>query len=292
MSADRDSSNDEVDSNVEIEARNMGWVPKEDFRGDVSKWKDADTFVKDGKHIMPILRKNNETLLQGQQALRQQVELLSRQLEAAKGDFETLQQFHNEEVARRSVEVKRDLLAKLRAAKSDGDVDSEVELTDQLSQLNAATKAVKDSIEGAEEAEDTPDARMQAAVNDPIFVAWRQANPWLDQDQALTHKAMAAAYEIKREQPNLVGGAFFAELDRRLAGGSGRPKPGKVEESRGGSSVNNSSGRSYADLPADVKVVCDKFARQFVNPDGRFKTEGDYRRHYVKQLEDQGYFNQ
>lgn len=47
---------------VEKEARLLGWVPKEDFR-DGDHWVDAETFVKRGKEINPILRKNNEILL-------------------------------------------------------------------------------------------------------------------------------------------------------------------------------------------------------------------------------------
>jgi len=48
---------------VEEEARAQGWVGKDEFRGSDDDWVDADTFVKRGKEIMPILRKNNEKLL-------------------------------------------------------------------------------------------------------------------------------------------------------------------------------------------------------------------------------------
>ncbi len=47
---------------IEQEAHNLGWVPLDQWRGDPEKWTDADTFVKRGKEIMPILRKNNEAL--------------------------------------------------------------------------------------------------------------------------------------------------------------------------------------------------------------------------------------
>jgi len=53
----------QVEPQVEKEARIFGWVPKEEFRGSDEDWVDADTFVKRGKEINPILRKNNETLL-------------------------------------------------------------------------------------------------------------------------------------------------------------------------------------------------------------------------------------
>jgi len=49
--------------NLEREARVFGWVPKEEFRGSDTDWVDAEVFVKRGKEINPILRKNNELLL-------------------------------------------------------------------------------------------------------------------------------------------------------------------------------------------------------------------------------------
>ena len=44
---------------VEQEARTLGWVPQEDFRGDKSRWVDAETFVQRGHEIMDLLWKLN-----------------------------------------------------------------------------------------------------------------------------------------------------------------------------------------------------------------------------------------
>ena len=38
----------------------LGWAPKESFRGDPQLWMDAKTYVNRGEQIMPILRKNNQ----------------------------------------------------------------------------------------------------------------------------------------------------------------------------------------------------------------------------------------
>ena len=53
----------QLDPQVEKEACLFGWVPKEEFRGSESDWVDAGVFVKRGKEINPILRKNNELLM-------------------------------------------------------------------------------------------------------------------------------------------------------------------------------------------------------------------------------------
>src|ERR1035437_6401948 len=108
-----------VDESVESEAKEMGWVDKADFRGDESKWVDANTFVEHGRHVMPILRKNNERLLSDQQAMRQQVNKLTQELEATRGDFTALEEFQNEEIVRRVAETRAGILSKIKAAKQE-----------------------------------------------------------------------------------------------------------------------------------------------------------------------------
>ena len=52
----------EVDEETLAEAKRQGWVPQEDYNGPEDKWVDADTFVKKGKEINALLRKDNEFL--------------------------------------------------------------------------------------------------------------------------------------------------------------------------------------------------------------------------------------
>src|ERR1035437_4183631 len=131
---------------IEVEARDMGWVPKDEFRGDESKWVSAEQFVDHGRHVMPILRKNNERLLADQQGMKAQLRQLTAELEAAKEDFSTLEEFHSEEVTRRVAETRKELLTQIKAAKREGDVDTEVDLTDQLQRLNSANTDAEDEI--------------------------------------------------------------------------------------------------------------------------------------------------
>jgi len=52
----------EVDEETLAEAKRQGWVPEEEFNGPEGKWVDAETFVKKGKEINALLRKDNEFL--------------------------------------------------------------------------------------------------------------------------------------------------------------------------------------------------------------------------------------
>ena len=48
--------------NVEREAREAGWVPEDQWKGDPRKWRDASTYVEARNHIMPIVQKENKSL--------------------------------------------------------------------------------------------------------------------------------------------------------------------------------------------------------------------------------------
>src|SRR5580698_7384300 len=46
----------------EVEARRLGWVGKDEFKGDPDKWRPADEFLDRGRRILPIVLKDNEKL--------------------------------------------------------------------------------------------------------------------------------------------------------------------------------------------------------------------------------------
>ena len=42
---------------IVAEAKELGWVPQDEFRGAQDKWIDAPTFLARGRDVMPLLRK-------------------------------------------------------------------------------------------------------------------------------------------------------------------------------------------------------------------------------------------
>ena len=72
MSEENVTSN-EVAPEIVQEAESQGWVSKERYRGNESDWVDAETFVKRGREILPILRKNNENLVKDLNATKEQL---------------------------------------------------------------------------------------------------------------------------------------------------------------------------------------------------------------------------
>lgn len=275
---------------IEEAARALEWVPKEEFQGDPADWMDAAAWVDYQKKLNPILKKTNARLHSEMTAMRQQVNKLAQELEAAREDFSTLEEFHEEEVTRRVEETRKELLSQIKDAKRSGDVDTEVDLTDQLQRLNNVNAKTEQELEDGEERKNGKRVESVNALT-PEYTEWKGRNGWFEVDAVRTYETMAIASKLTQERPDLRGQAFFAELDKRISGKTQRPGAGKVEGSRGSSTGGEAAGRTYADLPAEAKAQCDKYAKKFVRKDGKFKTEAEYRQHYVRELENTGYFS-
>ena len=269
---------------VEQEAQHLGWVPLEQFRGDPEKWVDADTFVKRGKEIMPILRKNNEVLQGTVGQLQAKIDRLTELVAAGQESMEAMKELHASNVRKQVEQARQELLAGLKQAKTDGDIDAEVTLQEQLGEVNNQLKTLKEA-----EAAVTPPEKKPAAPPeiDPLTREWMTANPWFEKDKALTGLAMGLAQDL-RENPTtsgLTGADFYAKLDEKLAEylPSRRSAPSKVSETRGsGGASGGEGGKSYGALPAEAKAECEKDAAKFVGEGRAFKTKADWQAHFAK----------
>lgn len=282
MSAQTETT-DDTTNDVESEAREMGWAPQDEFRGDKAKWVDATTFVEHGRKVMPILKKNNQEMIKDMSALRLQVNRLTKDLEGAREDLTTYQEFHQEELVRKVKETRAEALRQLEVASEEGDHKNVAKLTDQLAQLATAEKETERAVNGHDKNAGKTDEQPPL---DPSFLAWTQANPLFDRDEVFTFKALGIAAQMRKEglQGTLTGKAWFDEVDKRLNGGdTQRRNNGKVLSSKGGGS-NGGGGNdsSYDSLPADAKAACAKFEKKFVRENGTWKTVAEYRKHYAE----------
>lgn len=272
---------------VEQEARTLGWVPQEDFRGDKSRWVDAETFVQRGHEIMPILKQNNARLTQTVAELQETVNSLVGELKTSKGTLEELKTFSAETIKQRVADAKRDVLVRLKQAREDGNVVEEAELFEQLTDLKDAQKAAS--------APPPPAKKEEPATPsiDPALTSWmaEPENAWFNKDRRKTSLAMGIAQEL-REDPatkHLVGRAFYDRISQEVEAVMGEkrePGASKVEGSRGGSGGGNGSGgrgKTYADLPADAKKACDDQGRKFIGTPA-FKDAAAWREYYVRMV--------
>jgi hypothetical protein len=244
----------------ESEARAQGWVAQEEFRGNERDWVDAETFVKRGREILPIVRKNNEKLLKELQEAR-------KIAEEARSTAKEFQKFQKEQYERKAKDLEAQLTA-IKAARreaiSAGDGERVIELEEAQDVLKEEIAYTKEQASSAPEPtpqpkeEPKPDASLQA---------WLDRNDWFGVDKRTTGIANGLGEALRAENPTLVGQAFLDKLDEELAA----TLPEKFGKKRVANPMDvgtSSAGRptkskqSYDNLPPEAKAACDRFVKQ------------------------------
>lgn len=253
---------------VEKEARVFGWVPKEEFRGSEDDWVDADTFVKRGKEINPILRKNNELLLK-------KLEDKAKEIDSIKRDVEDFKKFQKESFEKKKVELETqivELKSQKRAAIAEGNGDLVVDLDDRIDELKEAQREAK-----AESKAQPPKTEPTSVEIDPEITSWLDRNKWFGQDTELTEMSNALGASVRKQFPHLTGREFLDKIDEKLAEHfpekflGKKPKVNTVDSSGSTRSSGSSGKKSYDNLPADAKAACDRFIKN-----GWIKSKQEY----------------
>lgn len=248
------------DSEFAEEASRYGWQPKDSYKGDPDKWVDAETFVKRGREINPILRKNNERLL----AELKQAQTQISEMQLSIKEFGDIYKKLNESAYEKAI---KDVKAQMREARRDGDDDLADDLSDQLESLKEEAKNIKvPKIPAPEE-----DQKRQQAERQLILQEWVGDNPWYSREKNpdLFYLADGIAMEVARENPNIVGTrAFLDEVGARVRRQAPDrfKKRGSAADSSGasnnGGSAGGKRGRSYNDLPPEAKAACDRMTTE------------------------------
>ena len=260
MSEESVTSN-EVSPEVQHEAESQGWVPKERFRGNESDWVDADTFVKRGREILPILRKNNENLIKDLQATKDQL----KEFREAAEEFKKFQRESYERKAQEYESRIQEIKESRAQAISDGDGQKVNALDDALDQAKENFKEAKQSVKDVVSAKD-PEPTPEAI--DPNLQAWLDRNTWFGQDKRLTAVVNGIGESLRLELPLLKGQAFLDKLDEVLAEefpnkfGKKQSPSSRVESGSGRQSRSGGNAQSYDNLPSEAKSACDRFVKQ------------------------------
>ena len=263
MSEENVTSN-EIAPEVRQEAESQGWVPKERFRGNESDWVDADTFVKRGREILPILRKNNENLIKDLQSTKEQL----KEFREAAEEFKRFQKDAYERKAQ-DYELRIQAIKESRAqAISDGDGQKVNALDDALDQ---AKDELKDAKQAVKDADKTPISAAPVSQEvDPGLQQWLDKNTWFGQDKRMTGMVNGIGESLRLEFPLLKGQAFLDKLDEVLAeefpskfGGKKQSPSSRVESGSGRAGRSGgSNAQSYDNLPPEAKSACDRFVKQ------------------------------
>lgn len=277
---------EEIDPQVEQQARDMGWRPQEEWKGNPDKWVDAQEFVDRGEQILPILRANNRRLNDDLLTMRQNNDRLSQELAATRSIVQNLEKHFTESTERQLAEQRKALKAELRDAVEDRDVDRELEVREQLDQLTEAEReAKKKQQENKEKLEKAPPKGGKTDPDiDPDFEAWRKENTWFGEDRKRT-KAVIRAAEDLREDGDTSTGIEFYNKALEMAEGTKRSDERTPVDKVGTGSHRGGGGdagpKGWASLPAEAKAACMEDAESFVGEGKLCKTLDEWKKYYV-----------
>lgn len=235
----------------EAEAREMGWTGKDEFKGDEARWVDAETFVKRGEEMMPILKAQNKKL-------RAEMAEMRRDLKKASQFFENAEK-RGYERALADIEKRHEEAVEV------GDTAAAKRAVDDMRKLE------KDFAVKAEDASAEPDPATLRRELD----TWVADNDWyvLDEKKRAYADMQANVMGLAKDWP---GGqkAWLDELGKRVERRFAETKP--VPVSTGGNrSAPGSGGRTFADLPPEAKKLADKWVKS-----GIIKSRDDYVKSY------------
>lgn len=232
----------EIDEETLKEAKRQGWVPQEEYTGPEDKWVDAETFVKKGKEINALLRKDNE--------------FLKREVSEMKSTMMEFKKFHAETEKRAYERALADLREQKKEAIAAGDGEKVLEVDDAIDELKEARQ------------KEAAEAKRPSNQPDPVFTEWNEENRWFGTDKELTDEANLIGEAIKKRQPHLVGSEFLDEVTKRVKKmypekftNANRSRPSPVEANSPNKAAK-SNGKSFNDLPAEAKAACQKFEKQ------------------------------
>jgi hypothetical protein len=255
-------TSDEITDDVRHEAESQGWVPKERYRGNEADWVDADTFVKRGREILPILRKNNENLVKDLQATKEQLKDFR---EAA----EEFKKFQKESYERKAQEYEG-RIQELRDSRAQAITDGDGQRVNALDDaLDVAKEEFKEAKQASKNVDVVKTQQETTTEIDPGLQVWLDRNSWFGQDKRMTSMVNGIGESLRLEFPLLKGQPFLDKLDEVLIeefpnkfGAKKQSSTSRVESGAGRQGRSGSNAQSYDNLPAEAKTACDRFVKQ------------------------------
>lgn len=256
---------------MEAKARDMGWRPKEDFKGDPSAWRDAPEYVRRGEEILPVVRSRLEKSEARNAELADKLERANKDFA---GKFKRLEHMSEVALTKQAEQLKSQYAARKEAAVQAGDLDeyrrADKEEDDALGDLAEKTKPpVEASQDGAFDA-------LPPATRTTIK-GWVDDNTWFTTDKEMNALASAHHEKLLTEKPGMtltqnltaVRDYVKRKFPEKFGEEEAPARGSRVEG--GGRSSGGASGSLWAKLPADAKAQADKF----IEKDGLFLKRGE-----------------
>jgi hypothetical protein len=240
---------------AEAKARRLGWVSKDEFKGDPDKHRSAEEFLQRGETILPILQRDNKKL-------HDTVGRLEKKLEETTETLKTFSEFASKAEERAYKKARTELEAKLDTAISTADVEQARQIRKEMADLETDPPKPPKK-------DPKPVGQPDQPQVDPEIQAWISENDWFNKSQALRGYASETYGELEKAFPGKSRSELLAETKQRTVerfpekfgvnpkreGAAAVAAPGGVASQR------KPAGKTYDDLPAEAKRACDKFVK-------------------------------
>ena len=240
----------EAQEATEAKARTLGWVPKDEFRGDPEKWRDAEEFVRHGEEVLPVLRENTKKL-------HAKLDKQDARIAELTGVVKNFAEYHKKTEERAYTRALKKLKDEQLTAVDDGNTKKFKEIEVKIEDLEKDHK----------EKPATP-AEPGTGKN-PEFIEWQEDNPWYGDDVELSVYADQAGGVIAARNKGIAA----ADLYEKVAEEVKKKYPDKFQNQRrkqpstveGGDILGDppgAKGKGYSDLPADARAACDGYVKE------------------------------
>jgi hypothetical protein len=242
QNGNEEATQQEPERDYEAEAESMGWIPKERFKGDESRWTDAKTFVERGESFIPFIKADNAKLKAELQKSEAELAKRLQRMEAAQARRE---EALTKQYERRLADVKA---AQAKAVR-DGDEDEFRRLDAERDELQQ--EAIKPQTEDIK----------------AVQAEWTAQNAWYNTDFDMAQTADQYSQFVARQSPGLSMADNLAKVDAHMREkfpdkfGIETPKPAPKPKQAvdGGSSFQASpfkkTANGFSALPAEAKAM-------------------------------------
>lgn len=190
---------DAAEAALEAEARRGGWRPLAEYRGPAGKWLPAAEFLARGETFVPFIQADRKRLRDENQRIQNEIATLrdtsSREMAQMREDMRKLLDFSRKAGDQAYARARAELEGQQDEAAAAGDVTTVKEIRGRLTAMDEA-RAESSPPEPAQQ----PQPRTPApAALAPEYIAFFEANPWVNSDQLL-NKAMILEHEAIIEE--------------------------------------------------------------------------------------------
>ena len=258
----------------EAEAAEMGWVPKDQFRGDPERWTDAKSFVEKGETFIPFLKASNRKLEEQLEAERN-----ARANDRAEFDKRVKRLENVTENSRKQQKEAYDReLKRIKAGQAKAVEDGDTATF-------RALESERDALDASKLATDVPDEPKQDdAATVQAFVA---KNPWYTNNYEMASEAqnycgfLAAQGVPIKDQLERTEAHIREKFPEHFGEKKKEKKVTKGTAGDGpdfGAATAGKASKGYEELPPEAKEMFKADAAE-----GLFKDDADGRKKWATQ---------